>query len=206
MEHYITLEELRRPPFNLGEPILDETLATFLLDMTREFIDAQCKQDFLKEGSTGSEVEKRISGTGLLIVFMPKRLVTLKEVKIYASETSFATYTGDNFLYHPRYVQWKELTSLPSPRLRVDSFSVGIANVGVVGIWGYPTIPNPIKYLQGRMIQKIVKEGWMSEKNDSESVGDFSRSPMMLEALVTGDSEIDMIIKRHTDVQVHVPS
>lgn len=206
MEHYITIEELRRPPFNLGENILDETLATFLLDMTQEFIDQQCKQDFWKEGDTGSEVEKRVSGTGREIVFLPKRLITLKEVNIYSSEDSAQLYTLNNFFYHPRYLQWNMLVAEASPRFPVAWFPEGIGNVGIVGIWGYPTVPTPIKYLQGRMVQKIVKEGWMTEKNDSESVGDFSRSPMMLQALVTGDAEIDTIFKRHTDTQVHVPS
>lgn len=204
--NYITIEELRKAPFNLVESELDATQSEFLLAMTKEFIDDACKQDFLKEGATGTEVEKRISGTNNTIIFLPKRLVTLKEVKLYDSSQVSRTYTAGEFFYHPKYIQWLDNFIDPSPRVRVENFQMGVANVGVVGIWGFETVPMQIKYLQGRIVQKIVRTGYMTEKNKSESVGDYSSSPMMIQSVITGDSEIDTIIKRNTDVRIHVPS
>jgi hypothetical protein len=204
MEHYITLDDLRRPPFKISESEMDSTLAEFLLDMTQEFIDSACKQTFTKEGADGAEVEKKVSGTGQGVIFLPKRLAVLKQVRTYGG-SGYSEYTPDNFLYHPRYLQWSEFESSPSPRMRGDTFGVGIGNIGIVGIWGYVTVPTQIKYLQGRLISKIIKEGYMTEKNSSESVGDYSASPMMITSVVTGDSEIDTIIKRHTDMKINVP-
>lgn len=210
MNHYITIDDLRKPPYNLSETLLDNTFAGVLLDLTQEFLDTVLKQDFFQEGSTGNEVEKMVRGSGGDTTYLPKRLISLKEVRIYSTPTQYTVYTPENFIVNKRDITWKTFYADDSVRMRAILGSSGVfpetsGSCSVVGIWGYAEVPAPIKYLQGRLIQKIVRENTMADKTGSESIGDYSYSKVAMQNMITNDPELDMIIKRYQNVRIDVP-
>ena len=210
MNHYITIAELRLPPYNLSETILDNTYASVLLDLTQEFIETVCKQSFFQEGSAGHEVEKRVRGSGGESCYLPRRLLTLKEVRIWSTTTQYIAYTPENFQVNKRDITWLTFMADDSVRMRAilgssGTFPSTVGSISVVGIWGYEEVPTPIKYLQGRLIQKLVRENTMADKTGSESIGDYSYSRLNLQNMITNDPELDLIIKRYQNVRIDVP-
>ena len=202
-DKYITREELRIDPYNINHEKVDDKFLETLQDMTFELInDVLCQQSFEQEGSEGSEVEKAVDGTGKDTIFLPKRLVSLLKVRLYEATNTYYDYSADNFVVKPKYLQWNTLGgSLDDPRVIRDyyTFPKGIANIGVFGIWGYASVPNDIKYLQGKLIQKIVEDKSFAQKFQQESIGDYSyslrRNLQQKEEEITGDFELDRIIK-----------
>jgi hypothetical protein len=210
MEHYITVEELRKPPFNLSECLLDSVYAEVLLDLTQEFIDNICKQSFFQEGSTGHEIEKRVRGSGGVSCYLAKRLITLKEVRIWSNITQYIAYGPENFQIGKRDLTWLTFSEGDSVRMRAVIGSAGIfpesvGSISVIGIWGYAEVPTPIKYLQGRLIQKLVREKTLADKQGSESIGDYSYSKLNLQNAITNDPELDLLIKRYQNWRIDVP-
>lgn len=210
MNHYITIGELRKPPFNLPESLLDNAYACVLLDLTQEFIDTTLKQDFFQEGSVGSEVEKWVRGSDTENLFLPKRLLSLKEVRIYTNADSYVAYTPENFIVNKRDMTWKSWMIGESKRMTAilgssGVFPSGAGSCSVVGVWGYAEVPAPIKYFQGRLIQKIVRENTMADKTGSESIGDYSYSKVTMQMMVTNDPELDMLIRRYQNWRIDVP-
>ena len=210
MNHYIKIDELRKPPYNLPEQILDNTYAGVLLDLTQEFIDRVCKQDFFQEGSTGHEVEKFVRGSDKESVYFPRRIITLKEVRIWIDAESYKAYGPENFIVGKRDITWKTFYADESKRMSAilgssGTFPSPVGSVSIVGIWGYADVPAPIKYVQGRLIQKVVRENTMADKTGSESIGDYSYSKVSMDLMITNDPELDMIIKRYQNVRIDVP-
>lgn len=210
MSHYIKIEELRKAPYNLAEGILDNAYAGVLLDLTQDFIENVCKQNFFKEGDTGHEVEKRVRGNGGVSCYLPKRLLTLKEVRIWSNTTQYIAYPPEYFQVGKRDITWLTFYADESIRMRAilgssGTFPAEVGSVSIVGIWGYDEVPTPIKYLQGRLIQKIVRENTMADKTGSESIGDYSYSKVSMQNMITNDPELDMIIKRYQNWRIDVP-
>lgn len=191
---YITLDELKKPPFNLSD--LDKTEAELLIDLSKDFIDRITRQEFDLEGTISSPVDKIINGNGKRLIALPKRLVELKEVVILVTDVQLDTFPADNFIIHRsrELLEWKELTTVSLPRLRREVFIVGRGNIVIKGTFGYATPPPMIKYAQGRLIAKVHNGGGLSEQNKSESLGDFSFTRFETKGGKTGDLEIDSIL------------
>jgi len=201
---YLEKEDLRKAPYNISEDDLDEAAVEVVLDITKSLIDRYCRQSFDKEGIP-TPIEKRLSGTGTITMFTPKRLLTLSVVKIYLTELSFTTYSVDNFIVKPRYIEWKSM-SPESHRVIVDHFPIGKGNVGIIGSWGYDAPPATIKYAQGRMIMNLVRDGAINKQKSSENVGDYNYQNIIREDGMTFDPEIDTILKSHRDFRVDIPA
>lgn len=201
---YLKCDEIRKAPYNISEEDLDEAAVVTMLDITKGLIDDYCRQSFDKEGDP-TPIEKRLSGSGKITIFLPRRIITLTSVKIYETDDSFTTYSPDNFVIKPRYIEFKDMAS-ESHRILVDSFPVGAGNVGIVGVWGYPAPPAQIKYAQGRMIQNLVRKGAINNQKSGENVGDYSYQNIVRDNGITFDTEIDSILKANRDFRVDVPA
>ena len=198
---YITLEELKTDPYNLTE---DDTYLGVLQDMTKELIDKRCGQEFDAEGEVGDYVEKRVSGTGKDTIFLPKRLVTLHKIRIYSQNTIYTEFDAEEFFVKSKFISWNIYSDIQdSPRFLADDFPKGSYNVGIVGIWGYAETPAPIKYLQGKLIEKIVTDGDFADKMKSEQIGDYSytlaEAGGQSKVSITGDVALDMIFKQYQE-------
>lgn len=198
---YITRNELRVSPYSIDRSICDDTFLEVLQDLTKDLIDKFCMQEFSAEGTSETYVEKKVDGTGKDTVFLPKKIVTLNKVRIYTGTNSYTDYTSDNFEVKTKYISWKIFSEIyTSSRYRIESFCKGTSNIGIFGIWGWSTVPNPIKYLQGKMILKIIKDKAFAEKFSSSNVGDFSYTLNKIEGYSpTGDYELDTIIRQYRD-------
>ena len=199
---YISEAELRKPPYNIAESEMDKTYADMLIGLTKEFIDETCNQSFDKEGDTGSEVEKRLDGHDKIIMFLPKRIIELKEIKDYNSDASFTTFSADNFVVHPRYIEWKDFSTQSSRVLR-DFFVRGIANIGIVGVWGWEPTPLQIKHAQGLLIVEQIRSGALVQKYDSEKVGSYTKTILKDGREQTFNTEVDLLLRRFRDFKFH---
>lgn len=201
---YITVEKLRNDPYLIKESDASNTYLETLLEITKALIDApkMCGQNFDKEGTVAVPVEKRVDGTGKDTIWMPKTIITLTMIRIYASGTNYTEYTPDNFNVKDRYISWNIYSDLyDSSRLRVENFPEGKSNLGVLGIWGFATVPTPIEYLQGRIIEKMLTDEGFTNKIKSERMGDYSVTNIEgnpEEGAITGDKELDLIIDQYT--------
>lgn len=204
-DKYITKAELRLPPYEILSDTADDKYLEVLQDLTKDMVEVLCGQSFEKEGSVSVPVEKKVDGTGKDTIFMPKRLLSLSKIKIYSDATTFLEYTPDNFDVQMKYISWAFYND-PQSRVSILNggvlFPKAIANIGVVGVWGWNEVPNPIKYLQGRLIKKILEDDSFAEKYSAETIGDYSKALNagglgINERLFTGDRELDLIIKQY---------
>lgn len=199
---YITLDELRNEPYNLVEDVVDSVYADVLMQMTKEMVDKLCSQDFTRyptEGTVPDEIEFRFDGNGKDTIFLHRTLESLDRVRIYSDNTNYVEYDGDNFQVKPTYISWNSFDNTSVRGFRQGVFDKGLGNIGVIGVYGYTTIPAPIVYLQGRLIQKIVESDDFAEKFDNQKIGDFS-GKLLLNSLgddPLGDKQLDTIIKQY---------
>jgi len=196
---YITKAKLRVDPYNISEQEADDTYLGVLQDLTKVIIDNLCGQPFSQEGTASAYVEKKISGTGKDTVFMPKKLVTLEKIRIYSSTTGYVDYTASNFTAKKKFITWNLFTSAVSRgRLYPEVFPLGLYNIGIYAVWGWETVPTPIEYLQGRLIQKILEKGFFDEKNATEKIGDYSTKILFdVNENQLADKELDLIVKQY---------
>jgi len=197
-DKYITKEELRIEPYELNLDDVDNKYIETLQDLTKRIIDNVCGQDFDQEGTPEVPSERFINGTGRDTVFMDKRIVTLTQIKIYTAVNLSYDYEPENFFVKPKYISWRTFDPI-SARIvvPVGIFPEGVANIGVVGIWGYTEIPEPIKYLQGRLIQKIIEDKTFAEKVKTEKIGDYSYENKASDLDIFGDAELDNIVLQY---------
>lgn len=204
-DNYVTQEELRLDPYSIIEEDVDDDYLEVLQDLTKEFIDRLCQQSFDKEGTVASPVEERISGTGKDTLFLPKRLVTLVKVRFYTSSTNYTEYVATEFVAKAMYITWNVYSdSIVSARLRIEDFPEGTYNVGVFGVWGWATVPTAIKYLQGMLIKKLVDDETFAEKMQSENIGDYKGVLPDDKGMITGDRQLDLIIRQYRSYKVYV--
>jgi hypothetical protein len=200
-EKYITISELRNAPYSISEDKADNKHLTTLLGLTKELIDNLCNQAFEPDGTDLAPVEEKVSGTGKDTVFLPRKLLTLKEVRIYSSTLNYYSYTPENFTVKEKYITWNIYSDeFDNNRILVEDFPRGSFNIGVFGIWGYATAPEGVKYLQGKMITKIIDDDAFAERFNSQSIGDYSATVALRgdkEFAITGDKELDVLIKRY---------
>ena len=196
---YITIKELMAGPYNLNVDEDDKSISV-LQDLTKEIIDNLCGQVFSSEGTVDSYVEKKVSGTGKDTIFLPKRLITLEKVRIYSSSTGYVDYLPTNFETKAKFISWNLYTpASESARFIQEAFPVGRYNIGIFGIWGYSSPPEPIKYLQGRLIQKILNENSFAETMDNEKIGNYSGKLLVdAKGMITGNYEFDNIIRQYS--------
>jgi len=198
MDSYITRAELRIEPFEINIDDVDNKYLEILQTLTKTIVDNVCGTQFEQEGSDASPTEHMLNGTGRDTVFLDKRLISLKNVKIYYATNDFYEYTPENFLAKPKYVSWRMFDPISARIIvPVGLFPEGVANVGIIGVWGHPAIPAPIKYLQGRLIQKIINDKTYAEKLKSESIGDYSYTNKEGENDIFGDFELDNIVQQY---------
>lgn len=196
---YITGEELRLEPYTISIDEVDDKYLESLQDLTKDIVDKLCHQSFDQEGTDLSPVEKKVNGTGKDTIFLPKRLITLMKVWIYSSTTNYTEYEATEFTAKHRFISWNIYSAtITRPRFRIENFPLGTYNIGVVGIWGWSEVPEPIKYLQGRLIQKIIENGEFANRFASEKVGDYSYNLRVDEGReILGDAELDTIIRQY---------
>ncbi|MFC1709501.1 hypothetical protein ACFL2J_05575 [Candidatus Omnitrophota bacterium] len=207
-DKYITRAELRLSPYNIAEDVVDNKYLEVLQDLCKDLVDRFCIQDFELEGTVLAPVEKKVDGTGKDTVFIdsarePKRLVDLVSVRVYSTSTNYTEFLASEFVTYPKYISWNIYSEyIDSARLRVENFTKGNANIGILGTWGWTTVPNPIKYLQGMLIKKIVEDASFAERLNSERIGDYSYDLAIRgekEFWITGDRQLDVIIKRYRE-------
>ena len=204
---YITEAELRLKPYDISKDTIEGKDLTNMQAMTKAVIDNLCKQDFDKEGTSVAYVEKRMDGRGKDTIFLPKRLVTLEKIRIYSSTLNYVDYDADNFTAKTKFISWNVFaTGTISARLNVEAFPKGTYNIGVFGIWGWETPPEPIKYLQGRLIGKILEDGSYANGYKSEKIGDFSYTMPDTSnfSMSLGDKELDLIVRQYKDLITYV--
>lgn len=199
MDKYITREELRLAPYNIAIDKADNKYLEVLQEITKNLVDSFCGQEFDLEGTDLAPVEKKVNGTGADTVFLPKRIVGLKKIRIYTDIASYDEHDPTSFVVSPKFVSWNMFADTGSynPRMPYELFPQGNANIGVVATWGYAAVPNQIKYLQGKMIKKMVEDETYAERFQSESIGDYSMSLAGDAYPITGDREMDLIIKNY---------
>jgi hypothetical protein len=113
----------------------------------------------------------------------------------------YVDYDSDNFEVKTKFITWNMFTPVDeSARFQVETFPIGSYNIGIFGVWGWDEYPEPIKYLQGRLIQKILKDESFANKLRSEKVGNYSYNLLTdKKGYILGDMELDLIIKQYTD-------
>jgi hypothetical protein len=198
-DRYISRAELRIAPYDIQEDDADDKLLDVLQQISKNLIDNVCQQNFEVEGSASAYVEKKISGTGKDTIFLPKRLITLQKIRIYSSTTSYVDYTPDNFMVKNKFISWSSFVPdvINPARFQLENFPEGSYNIGIFGIWGYSSYPNPIKYLQGRLIQKLIDDKSFANKFSSEKIGDYNYSLIVEDDKIFGDPELDMIVRQY---------
>ena len=196
---YITKAELRIAPYDIQEDDADDKLLEILQEITKALIDNVCAQDFDIEGSVHSYVEKKICGTGKDTIFLPKRLITLEKIRIYSSTTSYVDYLPVNFMVKNKFISWSSFVPdvINPARFQLENFPLGSYNIGIFGIWGWSSVPKPIKYLQARLIQKLVEDKAFAEKFSAEKIGDYNYNLLIENDKIFGDAELDMIVKQY---------
>ena len=195
MDKYVARSELRLMPYNILEQQADPKYLETLQDLTKEFIDRLCWRSFEQQGTDASPIEKRVNGTGLDTIFTPERLLTLKKIRVYSSGTNYTEYAVENFYYGLTYVSWNVYSdSIVSSRLRVEDFPLGKYNIGIVGVWGWASVPTPIKYLQGRIIQKLITDKEFASKFKNMSIGDLTSITVDTDENIFNDIELGLIV------------
>ena len=202
-EKYITVAELRNEPYAIPEADADKKYLETLIVLTKELVDNLCNQAFEPDGTTEAPVEEKISGTGKDTIFLPRRLIEMVNVRIYSNTLNYIDYAPDNFHIAPsfKYITWNIYSTIPeSARFSVENFPKGQYNIGVRGVWGFAEAPEGIKYLQGKMITKIIDDEAFAEKFNSQKIGDYTSTVALRgdkEFAITGDKELDVLIKRY---------
>jgi len=197
-DKYITRAELRSDPYKISIDDADNKYLEILQGITYDMINLFCEQDFEQEGAVDDYNEEKIDGTGKDTIFTPKRLLTLEKIRVYSQTDSYTDYTASNFVVKKKYISWNVYSELTgSGRYQVDRFSEGNNNIGIFGIWGWSDYPDAIKYLQGKLIQKMINDKSFANKFSQEKVGDFSYTLVKDEDRITGDFELDLIIKKY---------
>jgi len=200
-DKYITREELRIEPYEINHEKVDDKYLEMLQDLTYALVNSFCNQDFEQEGTESVPVEKKVNGTGKDTVFLPKRLITLTKVKVYYATNDAYEYDPEYFIAKTKFVSWTSLTNLTARYVGYgETFPKGTANIGISGVWGWSDVPTAVKYLQGKLIQKIIDDKAFAQKFQSERVGDYQyemrRNLQSGEEEITGDFELDRIIKQ----------
>lgn len=202
---YIKISELRASPYSIGEQEADDAYLSVLIGMTQNLIDRFSGRSFLQVGDAQNYVEKKYDGEGEGALFFKDRLISLSGVKIYYTDTSYNLYAATNFYAKPFVIKWNEFAPTDQNirlTFQTEIFPNGINNIGIVGIWGFLDSSHEriaIKYLQGKMIKKIISNDSFSEKMISYSSGDFSGSLNIdqLKGQITGDKELDLLIQTY---------
>jgi hypothetical protein len=205
-DKYITQAELRIEPYSIPESKVNKKYLEVLQDLTKELIDETCKQEFEQEGTPSAPVEKRLDGSDKSTLFVEKRLISLDKVRIYIADNSYTDYTAGNFTISKWYIDWNIYsTSYVSARVafQMDMFPRGIKNIGVFGVWGWESCPNPMKYVQAQLIKKVLSDKSMVQRFQSENIGDYSYAMKAIADEIFGDPEIDLIIKQYTAWRVY---
>lgn len=197
---YISREQLKEPPFNLVGGDDDNKYLEFLQDMTKELIDGLCEKNFESDGTEQTPATRELNGSGHDTLLLGERLVSLDSVRLYSTETAYDEYQPTSFAVEERWLQWKDWGQ-PSGRLigTPGTFPKGVANVAVLGIWGYAAAPKPIVYLQGRLIQRIMNDGEMLKSMQSEKMGDYSYTARELTSYIINDEELDTIVQNYAE-------
>lgn len=201
-DKYISRKSLRIEPYEISHEKVDDTYLEILQDLSYDIINKLCYQDFDQEGTDEAPVVKMIDGDGKDTIFLPKRLIKLIEVRDYTDFDEWDTYEKELFLVKPKYIIWNQFGEVTARSLVGEPgiFTEGKGNIGIVGIWGWPVVPKPIQYLQGKMIKKMVDDKTFANKFSSESVGDYSYNLKPTgDRLqdITGDAEMDSIIRQY---------
>ena len=197
---YVTIIELRASPYNVDVGLCDDVHLGILQDITKKIIDNMCGQEFGEVGSVASPTEHKVSGLGKDTIFLPRRLTALVDIRIYSSSTEYTTYLPANFTVKKKFITWDVYSdSYVEARLRVEDFPLGKYNVGVRGIWGWTAVPDPIKYLQAKMIMKMIQNESFADKFKSEKVGDYAYTLADTNDSILGDVELDEIIKQYRE-------
>lgn len=202
---YIELSELRDSPYSIGEQEAGDAYLTVLIGMTQNLIDRFCGRSFLQVGDAQNYVEKKYDGEGEGALFFKDRLISLSGVKIYYTDTSYNLYSAANFFAKTFMLKWNEFAPTDQNirlTFQTEIFPKGVNNIGIVGIWGFLDSSHEriaIKYLQGKMIRKIISNDSFSEKMISYSSGDFSGTLNIdsTKGQITGDKEIDLLIQTY---------
>ena len=204
MDKYITRAELRLEPFELSHEKYDDKLLESLQELTYNLLNTWTWQVFEKEGTPEVPVEKRFDGgdRDKDTMFFDTRLITLVKVKLYNAENSWYEYGPEYFSIKKKFLAWKTYGLPLDPRAMAmggGTFGQGVANIGIVGVWGWEAVPAGIKYVQGRLIQKLLEDKSFATKFASESVGDYSYNVKVGKdgEEYTGDAEIDAVIKQY---------
>jgi len=198
---YITKEELRIDPYNIDHQEIDDKYLETLQEVTYSLVNKFCNQTFEMEGTEESPVSEKVNGTGKATIFLPKKLITLSSIRIYFDLTQYDEYEAVNFVAKDKYIEWNVLTDVSARIIgQTTLFPKGTANVEVVGIWGWENVPEPIKYLQGKLIEKLIEDKSFAQKFEAERVGDYQyqiRRKTERQEEITGDFELDLIIKQY---------
>jgi hypothetical protein len=202
---YITRDELRNDPYKITLEMCDETHLEILQDITKDMIDNVCGQDFSLTGTALVPVERKHNGNGKDTIFLDKRLVSLNKVRAYESTSNYVEYAASNFVAKAKFISWNTFSdTFINLRVAFQAwiFYSGTANIGIFGTWGWATVPNAIKYLQGKLIKKMLEDGNFMEKYSNTSIGDFSGNLLLHdnEENPFGDYELDAIVKQYRDV------
>jgi hypothetical protein len=207
-DKYITKDELRLAPHDIQESDCDDKVLEIFQQITYDLINNVCGKDFEMEGSVAAGpipalyVEKKLSGTGKDTIFLPKKLITLEKIRIYSSSTNYVEYLPENFEVKSKFISWSSFVPdvINPARFQVENFPEGSYNIGIFGIWGYEGYPEPIKYLQGRLIKKLVDDKAFANKFSSEKIGDYNYSLIVEDDKIFGDVELDSIVRQYQDV------
>lgn len=202
---YIKISELRGSPYSIGEQEADDAYLSVLIGMTQNLIDRFCGRSFLQVGDAQNYIEKKYDGGGEGSLFFKDRLVSLSGVKIYYTDTGYNLYVATNFFAKPFMIKWNEFAPTDQNirlTFQAEIFPMGVNNIGIVGIWGFLDNSQErvaIKYLQGKMIRKIISNDSFSEKMINYSSGDFSGTLNIdsTKGQITGDKEIDLLIQTY---------
>jgi hypothetical protein len=200
---YISKAELRSDPYGISLDMADDIHLGILQDITKDMIDNACNQDFLLTGTHDNPVEYKYDGKGKNTIFPTKRIVELVKVRAYISTDNWVDYDATNFIVKPKFISWNAYSSTYI-NLRVAFrqwiFEKGTANVGIWGTWGYASIPNPIKYLQGKLILKYLEDNTLIEKYQETKIGDFWGTLIQEDGdNPFGDFELNSIVKQYRD-------
>lgn len=197
---YITREQLAEPPFSLTAGEDDSKYLEFLQDMTKELIDDLCEKNFESDGTEGSPATRELNGSGHDTLILKERLVSLDSVRLFSTETAYDEYQPTSFVVEERYLQWKEWGQTSARLIGTPgTFPKGVANIAVLGVWGYAAVPKPILYLQGRLIQRIMNDGEMLKSMQTEKMGDYSYTARELTSYIINDEELDTIVQNYAE-------
>lgn len=201
-DKYITKKELRVEPYSISHDSVDDAFLERLQNLSYDLINALIGKSYEKEGTVEEPVEKKTDGDDKDTIFLPSRLITLTSIRLYYSLTDYYEYGPEVFHVSPRgtYITWSQYAESPRVVLSYDgTFPKGKYNIGVRGVWGSPSYPERIKYLQGKIIQKIAVDKSFAAKFNSETIGDYSYTKADGVDSILGDEELDAIIRQERE-------